>query len=81
MFFNSVSDNESEHENEEEEWEAQQIRKGVTGAQVKTQFIKIKKYTYIYIHIKVMLHTLNFSICRLQQHNRILCCNNNTQWV
>lgn len=34
--FNLVSDNESEHENEEEEWEAQQIRKGVTGAQVKT---------------------------------------------
>lgn len=33
--FNLVSDNESEHENEEEEWEAQQIRKGVTGAQVK----------------------------------------------
>lgn len=29
-----VSDDESEHENEEEEWEAQQIRKGVTGAQV-----------------------------------------------
>ncbi|XP_020282805.1 PAX3- and PAX7-binding protein 1 isoform X2 [Pseudomyrmex gracilis] len=28
------SDNESEHENEEEEWEAQQIRKGVTGAQI-----------------------------------------------
>lgn len=41
MFFNLVSDNESEHENEEEEWEAQQIRKGVTGAQVKIQFIKI----------------------------------------
>ncbi|XP_026823974.1 PAX3- and PAX7-binding protein 1 isoform X2 [Ooceraea biroi] len=28
------SDNESEHDNEEEEWEAQQIRKGVTGAQI-----------------------------------------------
>lgn len=34
ILFNLVSDNESEHENEEEEWEAQQIRKGVTGAQV-----------------------------------------------
>lgn len=33
MYF-LVSDDESEHENEEEEWEAQQIRKGVTGAQV-----------------------------------------------
>ncbi|RLU25106.1 hypothetical protein DMN91_003198 [Ooceraea biroi] len=32
--FHSVSDNESEHDNEEEEWEAQQIRKGVTGAQI-----------------------------------------------
>lgn len=49
--LNIVSDNESEHENEEEEWEAQQIRKGVTGAQVKMQSInrliginKIKKY-------------------------------------
>lgn len=49
--LNIVSDNESEHENEEEEWEAQQIRKGVTGAQVKIQSInrlidinKIKKY-------------------------------------
>lgn len=30
----AVSDDESEHGNEEEEWEAQQIRKGVTGAQV-----------------------------------------------
>ncbi|KAG7187897.1 hypothetical protein KM043_013866 [Ampulex compressa] len=29
-----LSDNESENENEEEEWEAQQIRKGVTGAQI-----------------------------------------------
>lgn len=35
--MNLVSDNESEHENEEEEWEAQQIRKGVTGAQVRTR--------------------------------------------
>lgn len=39
--FDSVSDNESEHDNEEEEWEAQQIRKGVTGAQVRIQFINI----------------------------------------
>lgn len=38
MFLLLVSDNESEHENEEEEWEAQQIRKGVTGAQVKAQY-------------------------------------------
>lgn len=30
----AVTDDESEHGNEEEEWEAQQIRKGVTGAQV-----------------------------------------------
>ncbi|KAK0096085.1 hypothetical protein PV326_006499 [Microctonus aethiopoides] len=30
----AVSDDESEHGNEEEEWEAQQIRKGVTGAQI-----------------------------------------------
>ena len=30
----AVSDDESEHGHEEEEWEAQQIRKGVTGAQV-----------------------------------------------
>lgn len=37
--FHSVSDNESEHDNEEEEWEAQQIRKGVTGAQVRSKFI------------------------------------------
>ncbi|XP_053593178.1 PAX3- and PAX7-binding protein 1 [Microplitis demolitor] len=29
-----MSDDESEHGNEEEEWEAQQIRKGVTGAQI-----------------------------------------------
>ncbi|KAK0168826.1 hypothetical protein PV327_002593 [Microctonus hyperodae] len=29
-----LSDDESEHGNEEEEWEAQQIRKGVTGAQI-----------------------------------------------
>ncbi|KAF7992159.1 hypothetical protein HCN44_001484 [Aphidius gifuensis] len=29
-----LSDDESEHCNEEEEWEAQQIRKGVTGAQI-----------------------------------------------
>ncbi|EFN87798.1 GC-rich sequence DNA-binding factor-like protein [Harpegnathos saltator] len=29
-----IKHNESEHENEEEEWEAQQIRKGVTGAQI-----------------------------------------------
>ncbi|XP_043280862.1 PAX3- and PAX7-binding protein 1 isoform X2 [Venturia canescens] len=29
-----LSDNESEHDHEEEEWEAQQIRKGVTGAQI-----------------------------------------------
>lgn len=34
IFSILVSDNESEHDNEEEEWEAQQIRKGVTGAQV-----------------------------------------------
>lgn len=49
-FFNLVSDNESENENEEEEWEAQQIRKGVTGAQVNAQFLypKItdKKFMY-----------------------------------
>lgn len=38
MHLNLVSDNESEDENEEEEWEAQQIRKGVTGAQVRMQF-------------------------------------------
>ncbi|KAI4483442.1 hypothetical protein M0802_013384 [Mischocyttarus mexicanus] len=31
---NKLSDEESENENEEEEWEAQQIRKGVTGAQI-----------------------------------------------
>lgn len=42
MRFNLVSDNESEHENEEEEWEAQQIRKGVTGAQVRTVSINIE---------------------------------------
>lgn len=42
-FFNLVSDNESEHENEEEEWEAQQIRKGVTGAQVRTSFAEINQ--------------------------------------
>lgn len=46
MCFNLVSDNESEHENEEEEWEVQQIRKGVTGAQVK--FIKILKIINIF---------------------------------
>lgn len=45
-YFNLVSDNESENENEEEEWEAQQIRKGVTGAQVKAKFnnkLKLEK--------------------------------------
>ncbi|XP_012277672.1 PAX3- and PAX7-binding protein 1 [Orussus abietinus] len=31
---NRLSEDESEHGNEEEEWEAQQIRKGVTGAQI-----------------------------------------------
>lgn len=50
--LNIVSDNESEHENEEEEWEAQQIRKGVTGAQVKMQsinrLIDINKIKNIY---------------------------------
>lgn len=59
MFFNLVSDNESEHENEEEEWEAQQIRKGVTGAQVKAQFIKIKKEKNLY---KIMVNALNLLI-------------------
>lgn len=42
----AVSDDESEHCNEEEEWEAQQIRKGVTGAQVIIE----KKYFNI-IHL------------------------------
>jgi hypothetical protein len=44
ILFYLVSGNESEHDNEEEEWEAQQIRKGVTGAQVKTH-----QYQYIEI--------------------------------
>lgn len=51
--LNIVSDNESEHENEEEEWEAQQIRKGVTGAQVKMQSInRLIEINKIKIYIK-----------------------------
>lgn len=48
MYF-LVSDDESEHENEEEEWEAQQIRKGVTGAQVTFVLKKLcSMHYYIY---------------------------------
>lgn len=80
MFYNLVSDNESEHDNEEEEWEAQQIRKGVTGAQVRhtTQFVKIN---WNLLHGAFLRYTISCNMYRLQQHSKILCYNSSIRWV
>lgn len=49
--FMSVQNDDDDQESdkgEEEEWESQQIRKGVTGAQVGFQFLRVSFVPYLY---------------------------------
>lgn len=75
----AVSDDESEHGNEEEEWEAQQIRKGVTGAQVIFNYFIFAHFIYhLYGHF---YHHLLFIFFRSLLLIRIRLCNNSILWV